>query len=181
MGLTNHPRFHHAGHEGGLHFRHGVIDGSAVALVEDFHPEDLHGAAGAVLGGARQGHVEGQDRVGVPGVGRFFPATQGGIDALEGRVDWSMVALAGTPVSRMGLAALTAPSWINWLSEVRYSGRRSSTLATKVPSDWRIRSRRAWRSKLIPMSEPAMPQGFGSGAAPVRMRAGGKTSLPERA
>jgi hypothetical protein len=81
----------------------------------------------------------------------------------------------------MGLEALMAPSWMNWLSEVRNSGRRSSTLATKVPSDGRIRSRRAWRSKLIPIREPAMPQVFGSGAAPVRMRAGGKNSLPEKA
>ena len=63
-----------AGHEGGLHLQHRVVDRGAEALVEDLDPEQLGRGGGPVLVGGGDGHVEGQDLVGVPGLGDFLEA-----------------------------------------------------------------------------------------------------------
>ena len=55
------------GDEGGLLFDDGVVDGGAEALVEDLDAEQFGAGAGAVLVGAGDGDVEGQDLVGEPG------------------------------------------------------------------------------------------------------------------
>ena len=61
-----------AGNEGRLLLDDGVIDGSAEAFVEDFDAEQFGRGGGAVFVGAGDGDVEGQDLVGVPGLGEFF-------------------------------------------------------------------------------------------------------------
>ena len=66
----------HTGNERRLHLGHSVIDRNAHTLVEDLQAEDLGRAHGAVLVGAGERDVEGQDLVGVPGGARcgFWPA-----------------------------------------------------------------------------------------------------------
>lgn len=55
-------------------FDDGVIDGSAEAFVEDLDAEEFGTGGGAVFVGAGDGDVEGQDLVGIPGLGQFFEA-----------------------------------------------------------------------------------------------------------
>jgi len=55
------------GHERGLLLDDGVIDGSAETLVEDLDPEQFGRSSGAVLVGAGDGDIKGQDLVGEPG------------------------------------------------------------------------------------------------------------------
>lgn len=67
-------RLDRAGDEGRLLLDDGVVDRGAEAFVEDLDPEELGTGGGAVLVGAGDGDVEGQDLVGVPGQGGFFEA-----------------------------------------------------------------------------------------------------------
>ena len=69
-------RFDRAGDEGRLLLDDGVVDRGAEAFVEDLDAEQLGRGGGAVLVGAGDGDVEGQDLVGVPGLG-------GGCETLE--------------------------------------------------------------------------------------------------
>src|SRR5438270_6029826 len=55
------------GHERGLLLDDGVIDGGAETLVEDLDPEQFGRSSGAVLVGAGNGDIKGQDLVGKPG------------------------------------------------------------------------------------------------------------------
>jgi hypothetical protein len=55
------------GDKGGLLFDDGVIDRGAEALVEDLDPEQFGRRSGAVLVGAGNGDIEGQDLIGEPG------------------------------------------------------------------------------------------------------------------
>lgn len=57
------------GDEGGLLFDDGVIDGGAETFVEDLDAEQFGTGAGAVLIGAGDGDIEGQDLIGEPGSG----------------------------------------------------------------------------------------------------------------
>lgn len=81
------PRFYDAGDEGSLHLGHSVVDGDACAFVQDFHAVDLHRGGGAVFGRAGQGDVEGQDLIGVPGLGELLHAVdrshRGGDGAIQ--------------------------------------------------------------------------------------------------
>jgi hypothetical protein len=67
-------RLDSAGDEGRLHLADGVVDGDAIAFVEDLDAEDLAGGSAALFVGGGQGDVEGQDLVGVPGGGQFLVA-----------------------------------------------------------------------------------------------------------
>ena len=60
-----------------------VIDAYTRSFVEDLDAEDLGGAHGAVLVGAREGHVERQHLVGIPGDGAFVEAIEGGDLGIE--------------------------------------------------------------------------------------------------
>ena len=51
---------------------HRVVDGGTVAGVQDLHSEDAHCGRGAHFVGAAEGHVEGQDLIGIPGSSGFF-------------------------------------------------------------------------------------------------------------
>jgi hypothetical protein len=56
-----------AGNKRGLHLADRIIDGDAIAFVEQFDGEDLAGSRRAILVGERQGDIKGQHLVGVPG------------------------------------------------------------------------------------------------------------------
>ncbi len=64
-----------AGDEGGLHLADGIVNRNALTFVEDLDAEDLGRAHRAVLVGAGEGHVEGQDLIAVPGRGQFVQTT----------------------------------------------------------------------------------------------------------
>jgi len=51
------------------HLGRSVVDGHAGAFVQDLDAVDLHRGGGAQLRGSGQGDVEGQDLIGVPGLG----------------------------------------------------------------------------------------------------------------
>jgi hypothetical protein len=50
----------------------GVIDRRAETFVQDFYAEQFGGGGGAVLVGAGDGDIEGQDLIAEPGEGGFF-------------------------------------------------------------------------------------------------------------
>jgi hypothetical protein len=63
-----------------LHLGDGVVDGYAVAFVQDLDTEDLAGSGTSLFIGGGQGDVEGKDLVGVPGAcfgGWPFPLQDG--------------------------------------------------------------------------------------------------------
>lgn len=60
-----------------LHLGHGVVDGDAGAFVQDLDAEDLHGGSSSVFVRSGQGDVEGQDLIGVPGLGFDLHAADG--------------------------------------------------------------------------------------------------------
>ena len=66
--------FQPAGHRRGLHLGHGVVDRGSEAFVQDLDAEQLGRGGRSVFVGAGDGDVEGQDLVGVPGVGDFLEA-----------------------------------------------------------------------------------------------------------
>lgn len=63
------------GDEGGLLFDDGVIDGGAETFVEDLDAEQFGTGSGAVLIGAGDGDIEGQDLIGEPGSGKLGSRT----------------------------------------------------------------------------------------------------------
>jgi len=89
------PGLDRAGHEGCLHLGHGIVDGDSRAFVQDLDPVDLHRRAGAVLAGAGQGDVEGQDLIAVPGTGHLLEAADGGellaVQVVDGRAEGNAV------------------------------------------------------------------------------------------
>jgi hypothetical protein len=73
-----------AGDEGRLHLLDRVIDGHAGTFVQDLDAEDLHRGRRAHFVGAAEGDVEGQDLIGVPGLGLFLETgDEGVLDAGE--------------------------------------------------------------------------------------------------
>jgi hypothetical protein len=71
---------------------------------------------------------------------------------------WSMVDPTDGPIERTNEDANTAEELT---SESWYWGRISSMSATNLPSALSNKDRRAWRSKLIQIKEPAMPRLLG--------------------
>ena len=66
------PGLNEAGNERRLGFVDGVVDGGTVAGVQDLHSEDAHCGCRAHFVGAAEGHVEGQDLIGIPRGSCFF-------------------------------------------------------------------------------------------------------------
>ncbi len=73
--------------EGCLTLGHGVVDGHARAFVEDLDTEDLRRAHRAVLVGAGQGDIEGQDLVGVERGGKHLVLADSFLDLVVELVD----------------------------------------------------------------------------------------------
>jgi len=77
--------------EGGLHLADRVVDRDAGSLVEDLDAEDLGRCLGSVSVGTREGDVEGQDLVGVPGGCQFAQSTdfrqREVVDLIDGGAD----------------------------------------------------------------------------------------------
>jgi hypothetical protein len=63
-----------ARHKRGLHLADRIIDGDAVAFVEQLDGVDLAGRRRALLVGERQGDVKGQHLVGIPGERQLLEA-----------------------------------------------------------------------------------------------------------
>ncbi len=92
-----------AGDEGGLHFADRIVDGNALAFVEDLDAEDLGRAHGAVLVGAGEGDVEGQDLIAVPRSGQFVQSTDFGQREIVDLVDDGLLLWGGAVLSTYSL------------------------------------------------------------------------------
>ncbi|WP_187148894.1 hypothetical protein [Candidatus Korobacter versatilis] len=68
-----------ASDEGGLHFLDGIVDRHTGSFVEDLDAEDLHRGGGTLFVRTAEGDVEGQDLVGVPGLGLLLEAGDEGV------------------------------------------------------------------------------------------------------
>jgi hypothetical protein len=60
------PGLNEAGNKRCLGFVDGIVDGRSVTEVQDLNPEDTHGYCGAHFVVANEGHIEGQDLIGIP-------------------------------------------------------------------------------------------------------------------
>ncbi len=67
-----------ASYKSRLHLGHFGDDRHAGAFVQDLDAVDLHRGGGAQLRGSGQGDVEGQDLIGVPGLGELLQAVDSG-------------------------------------------------------------------------------------------------------
>jgi len=74
--------FNGAGNKRGLHLVDRIVNRHAGSFVEDLDAEDLAGRHGAVFVGTREGDIEGQDLVGIPGSGQLIQST----DFLQGEI-----------------------------------------------------------------------------------------------
>ena len=81
------PRFNEAGDEGRLHLGDGIVDRDAGTFVQDLNTEDTHRGGRALLVDTLEGDIEGQHLVGVPGLGDFLEAGDGGNDLAGQGID----------------------------------------------------------------------------------------------
>jgi hypothetical protein len=80
-------RFNEAGDEGRLHLGDCVIDRDVGTFVQDLATEDTRRGGRALLVNALEGDIEGQHLVGVPGLGNFLEAGDGGYDYARQGID----------------------------------------------------------------------------------------------
>jgi len=93
--IASATRFDEAGDEGRLHLADRIVDREAGTFVQDLDAEDLHRGGGTHFVGTRERDVEGQDLVGIPGLGQLLHTRnaghRGGAVLIDGGADLGTV------------------------------------------------------------------------------------------